>query len=305
MSISTVKAVLNGTTYNLTYNSSTGKWEASIPAPAASSYPQEDHKFGVQITATNNAGTSASIDRTDSAFGSVLALRVLEKQQPVITITSPGSGAYITTATPTITFKILDNAIGNNGDSGVNPDSVELKIDGSKVSGVSLVATDGGYTGSYTPSTGLSEGGHTITIDADDFDGNAASQVSCAFKVDTVPPTLNVTSPADGMIVNTESLTVEGVTNDTTSTPVTVAIKLNGTDQGSVTVGSDGSFLKTITLTDGVNTIVITATDSAGKSSTITKTVTLDLSVPVFTSVTLTPNPADAGETLTLTVEVS
>ena len=35
MAIKTVRAKVNGTWHNLTYNSSTKKWEASITAPGA------------------------------------------------------------------------------------------------------------------------------------------------------------------------------------------------------------------------------------------------------------------------------
>lgn len=38
MSVKTVQAVINGQTYNLTLNSSTGKYEATITAPGKSSY---------------------------------------------------------------------------------------------------------------------------------------------------------------------------------------------------------------------------------------------------------------------------
>lgn len=308
MSTKTVKAVINGIEYNLVKNESTGKWEASIPAPAASSWNQDDHKFNVILTATNEAGTSKTIDRTDSTFGSELALRVLEKQKPVITLTSPGSGAYITTATPTIIATLMDNAIGNNGDSGIDLNTVMLKVDGVAVassdSGISIEQIDGGYRCQYTTSVGLSEGNHTITIDVSDNDGNAAEQAAVTFKVDTVPPTLNITVPTDNLVTNEQSLTVEGITNDTTSTPVTVSVKLNGADTGTVTVGADGSFSKEITLAEGTNTIVVTATDAAGKASTVTKTVVYDSSVPIFKSVSLTPNPVDAGATLTLIVEV-
>ena len=40
MAIKAVKAVINGQTYNLTLNSGTGKYEATVTAPAESSYNQ-------------------------------------------------------------------------------------------------------------------------------------------------------------------------------------------------------------------------------------------------------------------------
>ena len=46
------------------------------------------------------------------------------------------------------------------------------------------------------------------------------------------------------------------------------------------------------------------ATDAAGKVSTVTRNVTLDTSVPVIKSATITPNPVDAGATMVIAVEI-
>ena len=119
-----------------------------------------------------------------------------------------------------------------------------------------------------------------------------------------MPPTLNITAPTNGLVTNASSLVVRGTTNDTSSSPVTVKITLNSADQGSVTVGTDGSFTKTLTLANGSNTILITATDAAGKASTVTRTVTLDTSKPVVKSATITPNPVDAGASMVISVVV-
>lgn len=39
MSVKSVQAIINGQTYTLTYNSQTKKYEATVTAPAKSSYP--------------------------------------------------------------------------------------------------------------------------------------------------------------------------------------------------------------------------------------------------------------------------
>ena len=106
-------------------------------------------------------------------------------------------------------------------------------------------------------------------------------------------------------MTNASALTVKGTTNDVTSSPVKVTIKLNNGTAESVTVGTDGSFSKALTLVAGVNTITVVATDSAGKSTTVTRTVTLDTTPPVIKSVTITPNPVDAGKTFVISVEVT
>ena len=197
---------------------------------------------------------------------------------------------------PGTVWKVTDD------DSGVNPDTIALTVDGKAVAAADITKTavSGGYECSYTPKTALGDGEHTITATASDYDGNAASAKSVTFTVDTIPPTLNVTSPAEGLVTNQSSLTVTGTTNDVTSKPVTVTV--NG---ASVTVNSDGSWSKTITLTNGNNTITIVATDRAGKTTTVTRTVKLDTGAPVIKSITLTPNPVDAGKTFVISVEVT
>ncbi len=296
MSIKSVVAKINGQSYTLTLNSSTGKYEATITAPSKSSYTQSGHYYPVTVVATDTAGNSTTKDASDATLGSSLQLKVKEKVAPTIAITAPTSGATIINNKPTITWTVTD------ADSGVNPDTISIKIDsGSAVtSGITKTASGNGYVCSYTPSSALADESHTITVNASDYDGNAAAATTSTFKVDTTPPTLSVTSPTDNLITNNATLTVSGTTNDVTSSPVTLTV--NGK---SVTVGSNGAFSTTVTLATGSNTITVIATDSAGKSTTITRNVTLDTTAPVIKSVTLTPNPVDAGKTFVIAVEVT
>lgn len=300
MAIQTVRANVNGTWHTLTYNSGNGRWEATLNAPGATSFNQPGGYYNVQVEATNTAGTQATADGS-----TIQGLRLVVKETvaPVITIVSPSSGASVTNSNQPVVFTITDET----GGSGVKLDSVVVKLDGSAVPAgeVTNSAIAGGYSFTYTPAAALADGQHTVTVDATDNDGNAATQASTTFTVDTVPPSLNVTSPTEGLITNDASVVVAGTTNDVTSSPVTVTILLNNADQGPVTVGSDGAFSKTLTLVNGANTIVVTATDSAGKQSTVTRNVTLDTSVPQVVSATITPNPVDAGATMIISVEIT
>ena len=302
MSVQSVKATINGSEYTLTLNTQTGKYEATITAPTKSSYTKSGHYYPVSVTALDDAGNSTTVDDQDPSFGDSLKLVVKEKVAPVSTITYPTASATLTNNKPTITWTVTDD------DSGVNQSTIGITIDsGSKITGSSITKTaiTNGYSCSYTPSTALSDGSHTIKVDASDHDGNAATQKSVTFKVDTVPPTLNITSPADGLRTNVAAITVAGTTNDVTSSPVTVTVKLNSGTAQSVTVGSDGKFSKNLTLTEGTNTITVVATDAAGKATTVVRTVYLDTAAPVFQSITITPNPVDAGASYIISVEVT
>lgn len=300
MAIQTVKANINGTWHNLTYNPESQRWEATITAPGATSYTQPNGYYNVTVEATNTAGTQATADGSTIAG---LQLVVKETVAPVITILSPSNGARVTNSNQPVTFTVIDEA----GGSGVDLESVVVKLDGSAVSAgeVTHSAVTNGYSFTYTPASPMGDGSHTVTVDASDNDGNAATQKSTTFTVDTVAPSLNVTSPTDGLVTNNASITVTGTTNDATSSPVTVTVQLNSQDQGAVTVGSDGSFSKAITLANGANVIVVTSTDQAGKSTSVTINVTLDTSVPQIVSATITPNPVDAGETMVISVQIT
>ena len=151
----------------------------------------------------------------------------------------------------------------------------------------------------------MSDGQHTVKVSVSDNDGNPATSSTITFTTDTIAPTLTITNPADnGSFVSSASLTVMGNTSDSTSGTPTITIKLNNADQGAVTV-SNGSFSKTVTLVNGANTIVITATDKAGKVTTITRTITLDSSSPVIASVVVNPNPVNVGQNYTVTIKVT
>ena len=300
MAVKTVQVVINGQTHTLTYNATTKKYEATITAPSTSSYNQNGHYYNVKVKATDEAGNSVTKDATDTTLGSSLQLKVKEKVAPVISITAPSSSAKLTNNKPVINWTVTD------ADSGVNPSTIKLIIDSQTITtGITKTQSGKNYICSYTPTTALSDGTHTIKVSASDYDGNVATQKSVTFTVDTVPPELSVSAPVDNLVTNQSSLVVKGTTNDVTSSPVTLTIKLNGGTEQTVEVGSDGSFTKTLTLVTGENTIVITAKDGAGKRSTVTKKVVLDQTAPVIQSVTISPNPVNAGATYTISVEVT
>lgn len=299
MALKKITLSLNGQTYTLEKNEGTGKYEATITAPTKSSYNQTDHVYAMALKAEDQAGNLTTIDKNHATLGAKMKLDVNEKVPPVILPSKPGAGAYLTSQSVAIQFDVTDN------DSGVNPNTISLQIDSQAAitSGLTKAKITNGYRCTYTAT--LKDGSHTIKINAKDYDNNAAAQKTVTFKVDTAPPSLNISTPAQGLITNKQSCVVSGTTNDATSSPVTVIVKLNSKDQGTVTVGGDGSFSKTVTLAKGTNTIYVKATDKAGKYSEITRTATYDPDAPVIHTVEITPNPVDAGKTFKITVDVT
>ena len=127
MAVKTVQATINGQTYTLTLNSTSGKYEATVTAPSKSSYNQSGHYYGVTVKATDVAGNITTKDAADATLGTSLRLQVKEKVAPIIAITAPTAGTYLTNNKPTITWKVTDT------DSGVNPATIGITIYWTKI----------------------------------------------------------------------------------------------------------------------------------------------------------------------------
>jgi hypothetical protein len=95
-----------------------------------------------------------------------------------------------------------------------------------------------------------------------------SSTVRATVHLDTTPPSVAITSPANGITLHTSETTVTGTVSDALSGVASVTC--NG-KPGSV---SGSTFLCTLSLGVGANTIVVQATDTAGNTSTANRTVT-------------------------------
>ena len=65
MGVKQVKAVINGVTTVLTLNSSAGKYEATITAPAKSSYKQTGHYYPAWIKSAPDRKRKGCADHCD------------------------------------------------------------------------------------------------------------------------------------------------------------------------------------------------------------------------------------------------
>lgn len=160
-----------------------------------------------------------------------------EEVPPTIQLLSPAEG-ILTTNVPTFVVEAFDEENG----SGIDPSSLSMLIDG--VEGdISTQATEKGYQFTYTPRNELSEGNHSLTTSIQDNDGNQAS-LSSVYIVDTVPPELTVNEYRQ--IVDDESITVEGITKDVTTSPVTLLV---GGEEAAI--DEHGQFSHTVPLLRG------------------------------------------------------
>ncbi|MFD3004176.1 Ig-like domain-containing protein [Thermus tengchongensis] len=94
---------------------------------------------------------------------------------------------------------------------------------------------------------------------------------------DSAPPTVTISSPQDGAIVNTPQVTVQGTAQDNTRV-VRLTYQLNGSAEQeiAITPGTSVNFQFQISLQQGQNTITVNAYDAAGNKGSSSLAVTYD-----------------------------
>lgn len=305
MSISTVKAIIDGQTYPLTL-ADDGYYTLSGTAPALSSANKPGGYYGVQIIATDEAGNETTVNQEDGTWGAQLRLQAYESTKPTVTITYPSNDSRINTCSPTITAHLRDN------DSGIDPATVDLRINGgSKITqgapALTLTPVEGGYDLSYVP-VALDEGQTTIAISVSDHDGNAADPALITCTIAVTSPTISLSSPAEGLVTNQAAVRIAGITSDDQLTSVTLTASVNGHDQGPVTVdGQTGAFALQANpahMQEGSNTIIVKVVDATGLEAEITRTVTLDTKPPRIVEVIGVTDRVHVGAPFAIRVKV-
>ncbi|KKQ43728.1 MAG: OmpA domain protein [Candidatus Moranbacteria bacterium GW2011_GWC2_37_8] len=126
--------------------------------------------------------------------------------------------------------------------------------------------------------TSLGEGPHTFQVRATD-------------EIDTISPTISLTSPANGSIINDSTPALTYLVSDGT-----VVVKVDDI----VVVKTSGQSLDA--LSDASHTITIESTDSAGNINTTTNTFTVDTIAP---NTTISSQPSDPSITASASLEFS
>ena len=192
----------------------------------------------------------------------------------------PAPGAVIAESPPGIFVQIDDSQPGSIARAGeIDEGTIRVWLDGEDITSVASISvvpvTNQGYrTGAvlFVPGTPLSDGPHTMLVQAGDFAGNLAT-TTWTFTVDTSAPALAITSPAADLATSSATITVAGTTDPG------AAVTVSGQ---SVSVDLAGQFSTTITLSQGENVIEVTATDAVGNVAVDSRVVTLDATAPAI-----------------------
>ena len=303
-----VTVTLNGKTYTATIQSD-GTWTTTVPAADVGALA-DGARYQVSVSAQDSAGNSASathgisVDTTAPvvSIGTLSVddmLKAAEAQQP-LTVHGSSSAEAGQTVTVTLGGKTYTALVGSDGTWTLDVPAADLAA--------------------------LSQGALTVTASVNDKAGNSG-QTTHTLTVDTVAPTVTISTVADDDIVNNaEQLAGQTIRGTTTAEQgQTVTVSFNGHSY-QATVGADGSWSVFVPgrdflgLSDGEYTITASVSDRAGNPGSATHDVTLNGDVPTITINTFAQDDivngaehgtplvvsgttnAPAGQTVTLTL---
>ncbi|KUQ86647.1 type 1 secretion target domain-containng protein [Enterobacter genomosp. O] len=287
-----VTVTLNGKSYTATIQSD-GSWTTTVPAADVGALA-DGASYQVAVSAQDSAGNSASATHTISVdtTAPVVSIATLsgddvlnaaEAQQP-LTVHGSSSAEAGQTVTVTLGGKTYTATVANDGTWTLDIPAADL--------------------------ASLREGALTVTASVNDKAGNNG-QTTHTLTVDTVAPTVTISTVADDDIVNNaEQLAGQTVSGTTTAEQgQTVSVSFNGHSY-QATVGADGSWSVFVPgrdflgLSDGDYTITATVSDKAGNPGSATHDVTLNGDVPTITINTFAQdnivNAAEHGTPLTV-----
>jgi RHS repeat-associated protein len=182
---------------------------------------------------------------------------------PVLTLAAPVTGSYTNKSRPTLSLHYTDTG------SGVDPNTVEVKSDGMVIPMSCQPIVDGAQC---TPNTNILDGVHALSVVVKDYAGNASIPAIATVTVDTVPPTISLTSPST-QLTNQPTQNLAGLLSEK------VALTVN---DANVPVNAALQFSLPITLKEGSNVYTLTATDLAENTAVKTMSITLDTTPPAL-----------------------
>ncbi|MEJ2065683.1 MAG: CARDB domain-containing protein, partial [Reinekea sp.] len=227
---------IDGVNEGVVYNSSVVPVITVTDANLSESYISLNEKPYISGTPITEEGRyTLFVDVTDLAGNITQATLsfIIDKTSPLIEITG-----------------VIDGQLFNTS---VLPE-ISITDENLATSSITLNAED------FIPGTTIvDEGEYQLQVNATDIAGNTSSQ-KLEFRIDLTPPTLVVSEPQDGSIVNTPTIDIIGQTE-----PASVVQLATDTYQTMVMADGSGIFVfNAVELLEGENLFTLSVTDLAG-----------------------------------------
>ncbi|MFC1939781.1 Ig-like domain-containing protein [Chloroflexota bacterium] len=188
---------------------------------------------------------------------------------PIIKLTSPSDGLVVSGTSLTVTGTIDDLSLTARS-------SAEVVVNGVATN---LSPDPDPISGTFSQAVTLNVGTNTIKVRATDSGGRTGVSSTKTVVVNPLKPTITITSPAEGSITSSTTVTVTGTIVGGTS----AILRVNGV--AVATVGP--SFSTVVNLSEGENTIIASGYGSGGSTSAYLgtsgiRTVKRDTTAPVL-----------------------
>ncbi|ELE9039279.1 Ig-like domain-containing protein [Enterobacter cloacae] len=265
-----VTVTLNGKSYTATIQSD-GSWSTTVPAADVGALA-DGANYQVAVSAQDSAGNSASATHSIS----------VDTTAPVVSIATLSGDDVLNAAEAQQPLTVHGSSSAEAGQT------VTVTLGGKTYT--ATVANDGTWTLDVpaTDLAALSQGALTVTASVNDNAGNHG-QTTHTLTVDTVAPTITISTVADDDIVNNaEQLAGQTIRGTTTAEQgQTVTVSFNGHSY-QATVAADGTWSVFVPgrdflgLSDGDYTITASVSDKAGNPFSATHDVTLNGDVPTI-----------------------
>ncbi|MDX7142067.1 Ig-like domain-containing protein [Citrobacter freundii] len=265
-----VTVTLNGKNYTATIQND-GSWSTTVPAADVGALA-DGASYQVSVSARDSAGNSASATHGIS----------VDTTAPVVSIATISSDDVLNAA------EVLQPLTVHGSSSAEAGQTVTVTLGGKTYT--ATVANDGTWTLNVPAAdlANLSEGALTVSASVNDKAGNNG-QTTHTLTVDTVAPTVTISTVADDDIVNNaEQLAGQIISGTTTAEQgQTVTVSFNGHSY-QATVAANGAWSVFVPgrdflgLTDGDYILTATVSDKAGNPGSATHDVTLSGDVPTI-----------------------
>ncbi len=222
--------------------------------PADVSFRIRPYGFQLPFTLSSGAGLKTVHVQTNSATGTT---------GPDVTVTFN----YITDGPVVTAFSLVEGqtvsrplVVSGSATAALGVKWIDLLIDGV------LVARNSAATfATLWDSRSLGNGMHRAELRARDQAGNESSRAVNIVTAPAPPPAPVIAAPLDGLLTNAATVALSG----TAEAGIGLRVTRNGSSvSGSLNAAPDGSFnLPAVPLVEGTNTLVVTAFDGLGSSS--------------------------------------